>query len=175
MKTLTLECASRAILNIEPMSSCCGPEKPADAMSAERCPVSGSAGRAVGRKTIEALLTERALMRLTPGDCRFCPDADCEVVYFGSGDMRFTTEDIRVGVWQKQPVGDRQVCYCFGESEGSIRAEIEAEGCSSAVARIREHIVAGRCACEIRNPRGSCCLGDVMAAIERATALRRFV
>jgi hypothetical protein len=132
--------------------------------------VSGSPGRAVDRQTIKALLTERALVRLPPGDFRFCPDADCEVVYFGPGDVRFTTGDVRVGVWQKQPFGDRQVCYCFGESEGSIRAEIEAEGHSSAVPRIRDHIAAGRCACEIRNPRGSCCLGDVIAAVEQVTA-----
>jgi Zinc binding domain len=107
------------------------------------------------------------LVRLSPGEYRFCPDADCEVVYYGADEVRFATGDVRVGVWQKQPFGDRQVCYCFGESEGSIRAEIEADGHSSAAGRIREHIAAGRCACEIRNPRGACCLGDVMAAVER--------
>jgi hypothetical protein len=152
------------------MSSCRCPEKPADAMGANCCPVSGSPGRAVDRQTVKALLTEHALRRLAPGEYRFCPDADCDVVYFGLGNVRFTTGDVRVGVWQKQPVGDRQVCYCFGESEASIRAEIEAEGYSSAAPRIRDHIAAGRCACEIRNPRGSCCLGDVIAAVERATA-----
>jgi hypothetical protein len=140
-------------------------------MEAKRCPVSGSAGRAVDRQTVKALLTERALVRLAPGEYRFCPDADCEVVYFGSGDVRFTTGDVRVRVWHKQPFGDRQLCYCFGESEASMRAEIEADGHSSAVRRIRDHVAAGRCACEIRNPRGSCCLGDVIAAIERVTAL----
>jgi hypothetical protein len=34
-------------------------------------------------------------------------------------------------------------------------------------ARICEHIAAQRCACDIRNPRGACCLGDVMAAAKR--------
>lgn len=153
------------------MSSCCCPETPADAMGPNHCPLSGSAGRAVDRQTVKALLTEHALARLTPGAYRFCPDADCEIVYFGSDAARFTTADVRVGVWQKQQFGARQVCYCFGESEESIRAEIKAEGHSSAVARIRAHIAAGRCACEIRNPRGSCCLGDVIAAIERVTAV----
>jgi CopZ-like zinc binding protein len=109
------------------------------------------------------------LVRLSPGAYRFCPDADCPVVYFGADDV-FTTEDVRVVVWQKRPFGDRQVCYCFGESEASIRAEIEAHGHSSAIERIRAHIAASRCACEVRNPRGSCCLGDVLAAIARVTA-----
>jgi hypothetical protein len=149
------------------MSSCCSPEKPADATSGNRCPLSGSPGKAVDRQTVKALLTEHGLVRLSPGEYRFCPDADCDVVYFGADDVRFTTGDVRVGVWQKQPFGRRQVCYCVGESEDSIRAEIEAEGRSSAVERIREHIAAGRCACEVRNPRGACCLGDVIAAVER--------
>lgn len=154
------------------MSSCCCPEK-ADATNASRCPQSGSVGKAVDRQTVKALLTERALGRLAPGEYRFCPDADCEVVYFGAvDDVRFTTGEVRVGVWQKQSFGRRQVCYCFGESEESIRAELETNGHSSAVGRVREHIAASRCACEIRNPRGACCLGDVMAAVERvATAL----
>lgn len=152
------------------MSSCCCPEKPADAMGVKCCPLSGSAGRAVELQTVKALLTEQALVRLSAGEYRFCPDADCEVVYFGADAATFTTADVRVSVWQKNPFGARQICYCFGESEGSIRAEIDAEGRSSAVRRIRDHVAAGRCACEIRNPRGSCCLGDVIAAIERVTA-----
>jgi hypothetical protein len=77
------------------------------------------------------------------------------------------TADLRVLVWQKRPFGDRQICYCFGESEASIRAEIEAEGRALAAERIRAHIAAARCACDLRNPRGACCLGDVTAAVGR--------
>jgi hypothetical protein len=29
---------------------------------------------------------------------------------------------------------------------------------------------AGRCACEVRNPRGACCLGDVAAVVKRVAA-----
>ncbi len=49
---------------------------------------------------------------------------------------------------EKLPFGSRPVCYCFGESEASIRAEVEANRRSLGVERIREHIPAGRCACE---------------------------
>jgi hypothetical protein len=38
---------------------------------------------------------------------------------------------------------------------------------SHAVQRVREHISAGRCGCEVRNPRGVCCLGDVTEAVKR--------
>jgi len=125
---------------------------------------------AVDHLTVKALMTERALQRFAPADYRFCQDAGCDVVYFTADGACFMTADVRVPVWQKRPFGERQVCYCFGESESSIRAEIEATGRSSAVERIREHIAAGRCACEVRNPRGACCLGDVTAAVTRVAA-----
>jgi hypothetical protein len=150
-------------------TSCCCPEKPVPT-DANRCPQSGWPGKAVDLQTVKALLTERVLSRLIPGDYRFCADPDCEVVYFDVNGNRFATDDLRVPVWQKLPFGNRRVCYCFGESEQSIRAEIEVAGRSSAQERIREHIAAGRCACDIRNPRGACCLGDVIAAIKRVAA-----
>ena len=118
---------------------------------------------------MEALLADQALARLSPGEYRFCPDAHCPIVYFGADGVSFSTQDVRVAVWQKRPFGDRHVCYCFGESEDSIRAEILAHGQSAAIERIREQIAADRCACAVKNPRGSCCLGDVSAAIERVT------
>lgn len=147
------------------MSSCC--EGNGCESGAKRCPKSGSAGVAVDVQTVKALLTEQALARLEPVSYRFCADARCDVVYFGDTGSHFGTADVRVPVWQKLASGSRLVCYCFGESEASIRAEITLTGRSSAVERIRGHIRAERCACEVRNPRGTCCLGDVIAAVKR--------
>ncbi|MGH9201386.1 MAG: hypothetical protein ACRD2A_09130 [Vicinamibacterales bacterium] len=93
-------------------------------------------------------------------------------MYFSGTGSHFGTADLRVPVWQKLPSGSGLVCYCFGESEASLGAEIELTGRSLAVQRIREHITAGRCACDVRNPRGTCCLGDVMAAVKRVEARR---
>jgi hypothetical protein len=148
------------------MSSCCCPGT-IDEPSLSHCPVSGSAGSAVDVVTVKALLTERALRRLSRGAYRFCPDAGCDVVYFGADGQPFTTADVRVPVWQKLPFGDRPICYCFGESEATIRKEVAADGASMVIERVRAHIAAGRCACEVRNPRGACCLGDVSAAVKR--------
>jgi CopZ-like zinc binding protein len=149
------------------MTSCCCPGPVDETTSSASCPVSGSPGTNVDLLTVKALLTEHALRRLVPGVYRFCPDASCEVVYFNAQGDRFTTADVRVPVWQKLPFGDRPICYCFGESEASIRSEIELTGTSTAIERIRDHIDAERCACEVRNPRGACCLGDVTAAVKR--------
>ncbi len=151
------------------MTGCCCPGN-VDEVSTSRCPASGSQGTAVDLLAVKALLTEGALRRLVPGDYRFCPDASCAVVYFSADGDRFTTADVRVPVWQKLPFGDRPICYCFGESEASIRSEVESNGASTAVERIRHHIDAERCACEVRNPRGACCLGDVIAAVKQVEA-----
>jgi hypothetical protein len=130
--------------------------------------VSGTKGKPVELQTVKALLTGRALRRLSVSAHRFCPDPDCEVVYFDAVGDRYTKDDVRVPVWQKESFGRGMVCYCFGENEADIRAETERLGRSDAVERVRRHIEAGRCACEVRNPRGVCCLGDVTAAVKRA-------
>lgn len=151
------------------MSNCCCPPK-ADPATTSRCPVSGSRGSAVDVITVKALLVEYALRRFLPGEYRYCPDPDCDIVYFSADGQRFTTADVRVPVWQKLPFGDRPICYCFGESEASMRSEVASGEGARVIERVREHIAAERCACEVRNPRGACCLGDVIAAVKRIEA-----
>lgn len=137
------------------------------------CPVSGAPAVHVNRATVKALLTEAALARLTPGAHLFCPQPDCDIVYFTPSGSTYARQDLRVAVWQKEAPGSRMICYCFGENESAMRDEIAAGGTSAAPARVREHIQADRCACEIRNPRGVCCLGDVISTAARLAAARR--
>ena len=117
--------------------------------------------------TVKALLTVAALARYEQAQYRFCPDAACPIVYFAEGGPIFLTGDVRERVWQKEPPGHRTFCYCFGENEADIIREIEQTGHSAALDRVRAHIGAKRCACEVRNPRGTCCLGDLKAAVDR--------
>jgi hypothetical protein len=152
------------------MSSCCEQPECAGRTEPTLCPASGTKGAPVDLQTVKALLTTSALQRVERRAHRFCPDPACHVVYFDDRGHVFSTADLRADVWQKQPEGDRVLCYCFGENESDIRAEIAADGYSRAAERVRVHIEAGRCACEIRNPRGVCCLGDVSAAVKRLIA-----
>jgi hypothetical protein len=147
------------------MSTCCSPDSPARHDGDAYCPLTGARGRIVPRRTLEALLTADAAARLGPGTYRLCPDPLCDVVYFGDGGV-FIQADVRVPVWHKAP-STSPLCYCLGESEVSIRSEISAVGCSGAESRVRQAIAAGRCACEVRNPTGACCLGEVAAAVRR--------
>lgn len=151
------------------MAECCC-SGPVDTAAAFACAACRAKGLPVGELTVKALLTEAALQRFEPGAHRFCPDASCPAVYFDRANRTFTTSDLRVPVWQKEPPGQRMICYCFGENEAHIRAEVEQTGRSNAVERVRAHIESGRCACDVRNPRGACCLGDVTQTVKRITA-----
>jgi hypothetical protein len=119
---------------------------------------------------VKALLTEIALRRIQLTHYRFCGNRACDVVYFGDAGDRFGADDVRVPVWHKHPPGFRVLCYCFAETEAVIRAELLQSRRADVVDRIRQHIAAQRCACDIRNPRGACCLGDVIAAVKRIEA-----
>ena len=149
------------------MSECCC-AAPEAVGSRPACTGCATTGVLVDLPTVKSLLIPPALARLNSAVFYFCADPHCPTVYFAADGQRFVTADIRVRVWQKEPSGDRTICYCFGENERDIRAEVARDGASGAVTRVREHIAAHRCACDIRNPRGACCLGDVAAAVKRA-------
>jgi hypothetical protein len=156
--------------------SCCtiGPQQ--NAAAPTRCPQCGNGGRTVERITVKALLRPEALGRLSEAEHRFCAAPACPVVYFGR-EERFNQDEIVVPVFQKGPPGDRAVCYCYAISEADVRREIAETGRSTAADRITAHVQAGRCACEVRNPQGSCCLGNVAAVVkaleaQEATAVR---
>jgi hypothetical protein len=135
--------------------------------AADACSCCESKGQPVDLITVKVLLTEAALRRIGQGPYRFCSASDCDVVYFAADGETFRKTDIRVAVWQKEPPGARMICYCFGENEADISDELRRTGASAAATRVRDDIAAGRCACEVRNPRGVCCLGDVTQAVER--------
>ena len=119
--------------------------------------------------TVKALLRPEALARLSAPAHRFCPTRSCPVVYFGEGEA-FDREEVAVPVFHKEPAGDRTVCYCFAISEADLRREVAETGRSTATQRITEHVRAGRCACEVRNPQGRCCLGNVAAVVKALAA-----
>lgn len=124
-------------------------------------------GVSVEIRTVKALLTESALTRLHCVGHRFCGTADCDVVYYDEGAGVYRRSEIRVRVWQKETYGERPICYCFGETEATIRGELQERHESTAIARVRQHIEACRCGCDVRNPRGVCCLGDLTLAVRR--------
>lgn len=136
----------------------------------DACPTCGTVGRPVDTLTLKALLAV-PLTELKGDHYRFCGEPECPTVYYRLGDdgpRAFREPQLRERVHQKHPVdGDVPVCYCFRHTPDTIREEVLVTGQSTAVRRVTAGIQAGKCACEIRNPQGSCCLGNVRAAVRR--------
>jgi hypothetical protein len=156
-------------------SSCSGEvrSKAEPHVEAFLCPVSRTIGSKVDLITVKALLTGRGLRRLEGKAYRFCPEPNCDVVYFDrEADSVFEECDLEVRVGQKQSDDSIPVCYCFDFSVADLRKDIAAEGETGIPAMIAAEVRAGHCACEVRNPQGTCCLGNVNSAVRRLQADR---
>lgn len=147
------------------MSDCCVPTEQRTT-SGHPCPVCGTSGRAVQVITVKSLLIPEALATLEPDlPYWFCPDPRCDVVYFNETGT-YRTDQVKVAVFQKDAGEGVSVCYCFGWTRKRIRTELLETGRSTAVDTISGHLRAGRCGCEVNNPQGSCCLGNVRSVIQ---------
>lgn len=119
------------------------------------------------RLTVLHHVKNENLARVGDGEYKFCATPTCPVVYFAVLGDPFTVSDVRELVTIKASSDARPICYCFGFTEGDIREEIERTGQSSVPAQIGRLIKEKMCACEIRNPSGACCLGEINRVVKR--------
>ncbi len=132
------------------------------------CPDCHSQGKPIQISTLKSQLKPQAMRQITDKQYFFCKTPKCEVVYFNTH-SQFNTEDIREKVFQKDPSPDCFVCYCFGFTRADILNDAETDEPSISL-QISAWTSAKKCACELRNPQGSCCLGNVKQ-IEQAVHL----
>lgn len=134
------------------------------------CQACGTIGRPVQGQTVKSLLAV-SLRAVRAVEYRFCPTANCPVVYFvADGDHGFTVGQVRERVYQKEPdADDVKICYCFGYTAGDVRRALPAQQ-QRLLSDIEAGIQAGQCACDLRNPQGSCCLGNVRRLIKQSLA-----
>jgi len=151
------------------MESCCELHPPR-ACPPIPCPQCGARGSTVTRITLGALLRPEARPRIPAQEefC-FCKTPSCEVVYFSNGEALFRKDDLSVRVGLKEPQDSTApVCYCFGWTPEKIRAEVQVSGKSTVIDQIKAQVKAGNCYCEVTNPQGACCLGNVAQAVKNA-------
>ena len=162
-----------------PSGSCCGdaaatltdgirPPRSAPAS----CRVCGAAGIAVERRTLLHHLRPDMFDAVGEREYRFCEDPGCDVVYFSTdSEVVFGTADLRDRVGLKA-AGDpaAPVCYCFGFTTGDLTAEVRSGGSTTIPKRIRQLVKERQCACEVRNPSGRCCLGEIARVVRRVAA-----
>lgn len=135
------------------------------------CPKNNQIGLAIDGLTVQALLNRPLNILSLAAGYRFCPDSKCPIVYYRlDGQQLLSEDDLRERVFQKHPESnDTLICYCFSLTVGDIRADIASTGGSGVIQSITSGIKAGQCACQIRNPQGSCCLGNVRQFVEQFT------
>jgi len=130
------------------------------------CPKCSKAAKGVLEKTFDALVKEQTKTKLScTSGFYYCKTPSCKVVYFRD-DIILTQEDMNVIVGLKDGASPATVCYCFEWSKEKIQAEVEATGRTTALEDIKAKMKDPGCACEILNPSGGCCLGDVTKAIK---------
>lgn len=145
---------------------CCAVSKQL-ALGETACPSCATVGRVVGDETIEAILNPTQAHALLAVGRWFCGTPSCEVVYYGDDGRTLTKREIPFRVGLKEREDPIPLCYCFGFSEADVRREIVETGRCTIPARITAEVRAGRCSCEITNPSGTCCLGEVNRAVKR--------
>ena len=130
------------------------------------CPSCGEKGKPVQGQTVKSLLSV-TLRQVRNTEYLFCRTPTCPVVYFTTdGAETYTIEQVRERVCQKEAdVDDVFVCYCFRHTVGEIRAAAP-ETRVAILDDISVGIQADQCSCDLRNPQGSCCLGNVRGLIK---------
>ena len=142
------------------MSSSCSPPPGAPTHS-RPCPVSGFPGKPVDWLTVAALTSGPV-----PSKQAFwvCHDPACPTVYFSEGANVISAQELRTEPGFKNGTTGL-ICYCFLYRREDIAREIAARGTTTVFEAIQQEVKAGNCACQVRNPSGGCCLGEVRRAI----------
>lgn len=128
---------------------------------ATQCPGCAEGGAAIDRVTLKALLTSDGLRRGVPAQPRYCATAKCPVVYFDvDGSVTFSEADLIVPVYAKHPNDEAMpACYCFSVTVGAM---LDSERARDLREMVAAEVKAAHCACEVKNPKGGCCLGDLV-------------
>jgi Zinc binding domain len=146
------------------------PEKRLDSI----CPKNGNVCKPVPRITVETLLGPEHRHSLASLPYFFCDSPDCDVVYVSaSGKEVITTGQLSVRVGIKEKEDPIPLCYCFDFDRKAIWDDIRFKGTTDIPKIITQRIKAGECRCEVTNPSGNCCLGDIYRAIKQAQEIRK--
>jgi hypothetical protein len=139
------------------------------APSAKSCPDCRQRGRRVERFTMEHLLHADLVPQIANTQYYFCETANCPNVYFPyhSGGRVFGKPDLIVRVGLKETADPVPLCYCFDITRKRVWDEIERTGRSAVPEAIKSEVQAGNCACEVKNPSGKCCLGNVVRTVRQ--------
>jgi hypothetical protein len=93
-------------------------------------------------------------------------------VYF-SDSVSFYKSDIKVRVGFKEQQDPIPLCYCFDYTRADLSSDVALRGETDIPDRVKAEVERGFCACDVKNPSGACCLGDLTRAIPSAVTQNR--
>ena len=149
------------------MDCCCSGANTSKETPQNACGGCGETGRDVSRQTVFHHVKSEKLSSIGEEEYKFCSSQNCAVVYYAVSGQTFMIDDTRELVTSKTMGDARPLCYCFGFTEGFARREIARTGESSVSKQVSQFIKEKLCVCEIRNPSGACCLGEVNKAVKQ--------
>ncbi|MBI4303071.1 MAG: copper chaperone Copz family protein, partial [Chloroflexi bacterium] len=137
------------------------------------CRECGNEGKLAKALTLKSLVKKPRLETIKSLDgFYFCETPACKVVYFNNEqDVYLNKADISIRVGIKETDDPVPVCYCFGWTRKRILDQIERKGFSTAVQEISPRVKAGDCTCEVNNPAGRCCLGQVTKLVKELNSV----
>ncbi len=140
------------------MSNCCGGSKKID--KKPMCPECKGEYKLVPLDTLLHQLASPHNQSIKEQSFYFCSNPECNIVYFGSAGDLYSVDQVRSQIGQKQTKPSRLICYCFDISAQTAADDLNKNGASKIKEFVKAQTQAKRCACEIRNPSGKCCLVD---------------
>ena len=149
------------------MDCCCSGVQSSKEIPQNACHGCGKIGRIVARQTVMHHVKSEKLVRVKSDEYKFCSSPKCPTVYYSVSGEVFTTGDVRELVTSKTSGNNRPLCYCFGFTEGFARQEIAKTGESSVPTQVTQFVKEKLCVCEIRNPSGACCLGEINRTVKK--------
>lgn len=131
------------------------------------CPRCGSTSKKVSSQTVRYMVKGAFQAQVhDETSYRFCLSPTCPVVYFENAHSLLTQDQLSERVTIKEGEGPIPICYCFNFFRHDVEKEISETGKTTIPDFIATQVKAKKCLCEYTNPQGSCCLGNVSAAVK---------
>lgn len=130
------------------------------------CPLCKNKAQEVSKVTIKSLVNNKYQKELSSVEgFYYCKTNVCKVVYFKENEV-IKQDKLIKEVGLKNWANPSTICYCFNWTKERIHAEIIKKGTTNAIEDISKKMNTEKCACEINNPSGKCCLKDVNQVIK---------
>ncbi|TEB08855.1 Csac_0668 family 2Fe-2S cluster-binding (seleno)protein [Pelotomaculum propionicicum] len=157
---------------IKNISTCtCSSQNPEQTRG--NCPVCNNQGEAVGKITVEHLVTDDNRKAVEGDKYRICMNENCNVVYYNVDNrIKFLKNQVSVPVWFKKDANPKYACYCSKVTEEQV---IEAVIRHDAKIVKEVNAITGAMKnsnCIENNPLGGCCHKIIQEAIDKGLTMK---